>query len=645
MNKKRPPKKQPQSKPASPSINISSQKNVATSNKVIPAIIVAVFAFLLYAQSIQHNYALDDSAVVQENSVTTQGLAGIPIILKTDYWYGSGHNISRGPIYRPTSLIVFSVAWQLFPDDPHAYHFINVSLFAITCLILFLLLCELFKNQNVLLPFTCALLYAAHPIHTEVVDNIKSLDEILCFLFALLSIWFLLKYVESSSKISLVLGGLGFFLSLLSKETGVTFLILIPMTVFVFTDAPLKKIITLFIALAVLTGLWLFIRSIVFKDLPLSSSTAGVLNNALNAAPDNASKYSTIFYVLLRYVLLMIFPHPLSYDYSYAQIKIRTLGDPVALAGIVVILGSTIYALMRIPKKDIVAFGILFFLIALSPVSNLFFMTASTMGERFLYIPSFGFCVIVTYLLVRATKAETKRQRSNNFFQLASLNRLVFLPLLVICALYSYKIVSRNKDWKDSLTLFSHDVNIASNSARTNQNVGSALMLAVMKSPNKQGQADTFTLAKKYLKRALEIYPDFYAPLSHLGVIYIFENKFDSAYDYLKRGVAIMPDDVDLNFNLGLALFHLQKNDSAIKVLTRTVQLSPVHENAYYNLGALYQNKGGLDSALSNYAKVIQLNPNNAGAYYNSGNIYKAKGDTVKGNQFIKRAESLGYRP
>jgi tetratricopeptide (TPR) repeat protein len=644
MKKKRPPKKQPQSKPAAQS-NISSQKNIAASHKVIPAIIITVIAFLLYAPGIQHNYALDDSAVIQENSVTTQGFAAIPIILKTDYWYGSGHSISRGPIYRPTSLVIFAIAWDLFPDNPHVYHFINVSLFAVTCLILFLVLCQLFKNQNILFPFVCALLYAAHPIHTEVVDNIKSLDEILCFLFAILSIWLLLKFVESSSKLSLVLGGVGFFLSLLSKETGITFLVLIPVTIFVFTDAPLKKIITLFVALVIFTGIWLFIRSIVFKDLPLSSSTTGVLNNALNAAPDNASKYATIFYVLLRYVLLMIFPHPLSYDYSYAQIKIRTPGDPAALAGIVLIVGATIYALFRIPKKDILAFGILFFLIALSPVSNLFFMTASTMGERFLYIPSFGFCLIVTYLLIVVTKADTRKQRADNFFRLAVANGPLFLAMLAIWVLCSYKIVSRDKDWKDSLTLFSHDVKVAGNSARTNQNVGSALMLAVMKSPNKHGQADTFTLAKNYLKRALEIYPEFYAPLSHLGVIYIFENKFDSAYDYLKRGVAIMPDDVDLNFNLGLALFHLQKNDSAIKVLTRTVQLSPAHENAYYNLGALYQNKGSLDSALSNYAKVIQINPNNAGAYYNSGAIYKSRGDTAKGNQFIRKAESLGYRP
>jgi len=87
MKKKPPPKKQPQSKPASQLTNIASQQKV-TSYKVVPAIIIAIVAFVLYAQSTLHNYALDDSAVIQENSVITQGFAGISTVLKTDYWCG-----------------------------------------------------------------------------------------------------------------------------------------------------------------------------------------------------------------------------------------------------------------------------------------------------------------------------------------------------------------------------------------------------------------------------------------------------------------------------------------------------------------------------------------------------------------------------
>jgi tetratricopeptide (TPR) repeat protein len=623
----------------------NTDTGISSKLKVYLGIIITVFAFVLYSQSIQHDYTLDDSSVIQENNVTTKGLSAIPTILKTDYWYGSGHNISRGPIYRPTSLIIFATIWEFSPNSPHIYHFINVLLYSFTCLLLFLTLCKLFKVQNLILPFVCALLYTAHPIHTEVVNSIKSLDEILCFLFGLISIWFLLRYITYQSTLSLILGGISFFLSLISKETGVTFLVIIPLIIFFFAETSLKKIIITFLLLLVLTGIWLIIRTIVFKDLPPNSgNVTSVLNNTLNAAPNQISKYATAFYILLRYIVLLFFPHPLSYDYSFSQIKIQTIGDPAALFGIIVIFGLGIYSIVSLRKKSFVAFGILFFLITLAPVSNLFFLTASTMAERFLYIPSLGFCIILTYFLIMLTKTENLTSRFKNLFQFFTFNHVLFFIVFGICALYYYKTTTRNKDWKDNLTLFSHDVKISGNSERTNQILGSALMVSVLKSPNKKNQSDTFNLAKTYLKRALEIYPDHYAPLSHLGVIYIYENKLDSAYYYLKKGLILMPNDVDLNFNYGLALFHLKSYDEAKKVLSHTIALSPKHEDAYYNLAALCQNTGEFDKALFYYSKVIELNPNSANAYYNSGVVLKSKGDTNKANEYINKAVSLGYR-
>src|SRR5215207_1254650 len=162
----------------------------ANSLKTPLGILITVFAFILYAQSISHDYTLDDHKVIDENTVTKKGVAGIPTIFKTDYWYGSGQDELRGPVYRPVPLIIFATVWEFFPNSPRAYHFILVLFYALRCVVLFLLLCKIFNKQGPLLPFVCSLLYVAHPIHTEVVNNIKSLDEILCFFFALVSIWF-----------------------------------------------------------------------------------------------------------------------------------------------------------------------------------------------------------------------------------------------------------------------------------------------------------------------------------------------------------------------------------------------------------------------------------------------------------------------
>jgi hypothetical protein len=148
------------------------------------------------------------------------------------------------------------------------------------------------------------------------------------------------------------------------------------------------------------------------------------------------------------------------------------------------------------------------------------------MAERFMYTPSLGFCIILTWFLIRVTKAESIRNKFKDLYQFFALNQRLFFIVLGITALYCLKTISRNPDWKDNLTIFSHDVKISGNSARANQILGSALMISVMKSADVKSQEDTFRLAKGYLKRALEIYPEYYAPFSHLGVIYLYEKKF-----------------------------------------------------------------------------------------------------------------------
>jgi tetratricopeptide (TPR) repeat protein len=609
------------------------------------AIIIGVFAFILYSGSLTHDYTLDDHPVIDENSITTRGLDGIPILLNTDYWFGAGQEQSRGPVYRPASMIVFATVWEFSPNNPHAYHFINVLLYAITCIILFLVLNQLFKHQDLLFPFACALLYTAHPIHTEVVNNIKSLDEILCLLFGLISLSQVLRYTTTNSKLALILGGVSFYLSLISKETGITFLVIIPLAVYFFRESSIKRISIPFFVLLLLTGIWLLVRMSIFKELPQNTGTvSSVLNNTLNAAPDSSSRYATVFYILLRYLGLLLLPHPLSSDYSFSEIKLQTFSDPMALLGLIIYVGMGVYAILSFRKKSVLSFAILFYLITLAPVSNFFFLVGSTMAERFLYIPSVGFCMVLAYFLAKIIKSVHSKSAPRDLGQFLSYNKSALLIMVAISVLYFIKTTSRTKDWKDNISLLSQDVKVSTNSARANQILGSALMLDAMKAPDATIRTAGFVSAKAYLMKALQIYPHYYAPLSHLGVIYLYEGKFDSAHASLKRGLELMPNDVDLNFNYGLVLFNQKKYDEAIRVLNHTVQLSPAHESAHYNLAALYQNTRDHDKAITHYAKVLEINPNNANAYYNTSVMLRARGENAKADEFLKKAQSLGYK-
>jgi tetratricopeptide (TPR) repeat protein len=311
--------------------------------------------------------------------------------------------------------------------------------------------------------------------------------------------------------------------------------------------------------------------------------------------------------------------------------------------GIIFYLGIGIYSIINFRKKSVIVFGILFYLITLAPVSNIFFLGGSTMAERFMYMPSLGFCLVLTYFLMKFTKTESIKWSYKNLAEFFSVNRALFLIVIGITVLYSVKTFSRNKDWKDDMTIFSHDVRISKNSATAHYIFGRTLAASALKSANNKNQEDTLRLARKYFKEALEICHDYRTATSYLSYIYLYQNNVDSAYFYLKEGLKTAPDDVELNYYFGTALLKLGKFDESIKALNHALSLNPKYEDAYFKLAASYLNKGDVNNGLSCYLKVIEINPGRAEAYYSAAKLLEAKGDTLKAKEYFDKAASLGY--
>src|SRR5256885_1682485 len=147
--------------------------------------IAAAISLLLYLNTITHGYVLDDDTVIQKNSIVTKGIKAIPEIMTTPYRKGAWER--QESLYRPLSLIVFATEWQLAPKHPFLGHLVNILLYALTIFLLYKLLRRWLRQKHPLIVLAITLLFAVHPLHTEVVANIKSLDEILCLLFGILS--------------------------------------------------------------------------------------------------------------------------------------------------------------------------------------------------------------------------------------------------------------------------------------------------------------------------------------------------------------------------------------------------------------------------------------------------------------------------
>jgi hypothetical protein len=356
---------------------------------------LSLAAFLLYVDTLNYGFVLDDAQAITRNDIVKQGIRGIPELLRTDYQAGS--RIAKGTLYRPLSLVMFAVEWHFYPNDPFPGHLINVLLYALTVYVLFRFLCRLMPDISVLIPVSITLLFLVHPIHTEVVANIKSRDEILSFLLALLALTLSLPRESSGS---LIFAGILYFLSLMSKESAITLLGVLPLMLYFFTRKTMKQNLLRTGVFVCAAFAYLVLRRIVLGEIT-GSLNVSPIDNFLILARDFNTKTATAMEILGKYLRLLFYPHPLSVDYAYNQIPIVNWADYRPLLSVAVYLVLIGLAAVRVQKKEVWVFGVIFYLMTMSIYTNLFITIGTAFGERLLYLPSLGFCITLVALLAK----------------------------------------------------------------------------------------------------------------------------------------------------------------------------------------------------------------------------------------------------
>lgn len=610
----KPDKKAKQNK----SVKIPADKN----QKLYVLILIAV-CFIFYGNTCLNNYCLDDTVVIKENSSTQKGFAGIKEHIQQDLLFGYTHTKGKKAAsagWRPLSLITYSIEVGIFgPGHPGISHFINVLIFAAVVVLLFLFLKNhLIKNRWI--AFFTALLFAIHPIHTEVVANIKSRDELLCFLFVILALIQLWKYISLNKNRHLFLSYLFYFLSFTSKETGITFLLGIPVMLYFFTTLKSKQILTYTSGYWAMALLYLVMRNTFVPFTNLAANTEIINNSYLFAK--GAEAFATKFYVLLIYIKLLIFPNPLSYDYSYNQIPYQQITSLPVLFSILFYVGIFIYALSGIKKKDMLSFCILMFLITLSIGSNLFMEIGMMMGERLVFIPSMFFLLALVFAGKKFVQWITEKTSANKFV----LTGILLTPVFIASA---YQTISRNSEWKNDRTLSLADIPKNPESARVNCAAGSAYLFEISTSGVQGEKRDTLlSKAIDHLSKSISIYPEYNDALLDLGFAYNLEGDFDKADEYWSQVRKRTPNHPRLKLfddflakkylNAGIYEGEKNKTDSAIYFLNKATTYGFRSDSTmlviYYNLGGLYYNSGNYIMAREALQKVLQIDPNYSNA-------------------------------
>ncbi len=644
MGKKSTQKRQAENQPVATGNQLLTQNAGAKPWLKWQSLAIFLSVFVLYANTLGNQYALDDMIVLTKNTFTQQGIAGIDEIMTTDAFegfFGKNFAFVVGGRYRPLSIATFAIEYELFGlKNPWVYHLNNIILYGLTCVLILLTLQKLFRARFegdspwLTVPFIATLIFAAHPIHTEAVANIKGRDEIMGMLGSIAALYLCVRYIETN-KLWYAFAALPVFvLAILSKENAITFLAVIPLAYYFFySKKTVAKGLSITASLAMAVGLYFVIRTSFLSAPSISGKTYEILNDPF-AFSTVSERLATVAFTFGKYLQLLIFPHPLTHDYYPWQVPIYNWGDWQALLPTAFFLGVGAYTVYGTIKRDPIAFGVLYFFITISIVSNILFSVGIAMNERFVFMPSLGFAIIAAILLVKVTNyLKTKNWSYNKVLNAKPL--MIILGIIMLG--YSIKTISRNPVWENDFTLFGNDVKLSPNSAKVANAWGGELYTASDTAGTPARAKEYLDKAEASLKRALEIYPQYSNAWLLLGnVAYKKNNDYKTAKEYYLKAKEFNPNSFDAHYNLAIAYRDLNMFKDALLYLDMAVALKPekaetVRQNraeVFYRWGKYAgQTQGNLTLATEKINEAIKINPTAVYYYEDLGVAYGLMGD------------------
>ncbi|MBI3267552.1 MAG: tetratricopeptide repeat protein [Planctomycetes bacterium] len=523
-----------------------------TARGPLAALVLVVLALACHANTLENGFVLDDSVVLL-NDPTVRDLRNVPQYFSTYYWSTSlavrRQSLFQAYSYRPLAMASFALDYALWGGlNARGFHLTNVLLHAAIVLVLLLLLRGLLGDAT--LAWLTAALFAVHPVHTEAVAAICFRTELLSTLFGLASMLVYAPFLphdllttagpaaQAPTRWSVRSMGRLFFAALLlllglfSKETAIVapaLLTALEAAALVRTPrsegAAGRKELTarLLRALVRLGGLALgFGLYLRFRMSALHHLGSGLdLLGFYGASPLQAM--ATLVAIFGDYVRLSFWPYPLCADYpenANRTAVFRSLTEPAVLLSLAVVASSLVgTATLARRRPDLAFFGFWFY-VALFPISNVVFPLIVLKTERSLYLPSVGPCAILGALVLGLDRGLKTPAR-----------RLLALTLAIAgLAGGSFLTVTRNRDWRDGISLARSVVACQPDNSRGYLWLGSAYM-----------EAHRPAEAIPPFDRMLRLVPDNWWGLLHRGLARQAAGDPEGALDDFNASLAARP--------------------------------------------------------------------------------------------------------
>jgi len=176
------------------------------------------------------------------------------------------------------------------------------------------------------------------------------------------------------------------------------------------------------------------------------------------------------------------------------------------------------------------------------------------------------------------------------------------LALLII--ILGARTIIRNRDWKNNLTLFGHDVQYSKQSFEVEGNYAFALI-----------QAERYDEAEKHLKRAIELKSSSFSSYEGLGEIYAKKGDINKAIEYYYKAIEL-GGSYGAYANLGLILIYQKKLSEAEELLNEAILKFPKDPNLKWLMAFVYRKFGQIDQAKFLLEEALKDDPQNEAARY-----------------------------
>jgi tetratricopeptide (TPR) repeat protein len=538
--------------------------------------LLGLLAVIPYLQALEFDFVWDDRSLILENE-HIQDERLLAEALTADYWQSADEPEAKRSFYRPVVTLSFFVDWFVWGDDASGFHATNLLLHLLNVLLVFSCFSAFGSPGGALV---AGALFAVHPVHTESVTWISGRTDLFASLFVLGAFRLYLS-LGRRERIGLrvVLVGLLYTLAILSKEVAIVLPVAIGLYALLFHGESQGERRGDKIVLGVMAGIaaaYLAMRLWIL-EMPVLVEA----DRSFSLLVFNLPR------IIARYLLKLVFPARL-YAHDPMQWAFREGWPAVALSFLAV--GAVLLIALLAGSRDRRSlFGALWTTVFLLPVLNAGAFTDVLSAERFLYLPSAGFCWAL------ATGYEWMRR---------SVTTRRWAPLVAgaLVAVGGARTFARNPVWTNDLVLF-EEIHRTS--------------------------------------------PGFLLPHRALASVYLRRGRPKDAIEELSHALKIEPRDCGAWNNLSLAYYDLGMSersaetlDTGFAITRQAMARCPSSDLLYHTLGEYYlaqgKDPGTMELALTSFRNAIALNPQRNQYYFSLGSLLVELGRKEEAKPYLE---------